>query len=94
MFVHVAAHASGRVHRAYEDGGSAHVAPTESSPMPTTWKVVRHSLLELLLALVLFFGVTGIVRWVAGPSPVSEAIPEVRLQLPRRPGPHCGPRLA
>jgi glycerol uptake facilitator protein/aquaporin Z len=37
--------------------------------------------LECLLTLVLLFGVTTIVRWVMGPSPVSRAVPQVHLQL-------------
>ncbi|MFJ9030433.1 MIP/aquaporin family protein [Streptomyces sp. NPDC102274] len=43
--------------------------------------ILRNSLLELLLALVLLFGVTTIVRWVVGPSPISSAIPPVEVQL-------------
>ncbi|WP_162824385.1 hypothetical protein [Peterkaempfera bronchialis] len=33
--------------------------------------IVRNSALEFLLAFVLLFAVVTIVRWVAGPSPVS-----------------------
>ncbi len=39
------------------------------------------SALECLLAVVLLFGVTTIVRWVAGPSPISAAIPQVHDKL-------------
>jgi glycerol uptake facilitator-like aquaporin len=43
--------------------------------------VARCSALEFLLAAVLLFGVATIVRWIAGPSPVSAAIPQVHLEL-------------
>jgi glycerol uptake facilitator protein/aquaporin Z len=33
------------------------------------------------LALVLLFGTTTFVRWVVGPSPISSAIPTVRVRL-------------
>ncbi|MER5793809.1 aquaporin [Streptomyces sp. NPDC001980] len=39
------------------------------------------SVLECVLASVLLFGVTTIVRWVAGPSPVSAAIPQIHEKL-------------
>ncbi|MET8331094.1 aquaporin [Streptomyces sp. NPDC005181] len=41
----------------------------------------RHSAHELLLSFVLLFGVTTIVRWVIGPSAVSDAIPGIHLKL-------------
>ncbi|MGW9030603.1 MIP/aquaporin family protein [Streptomyces sp. NPDC055722] len=41
----------------------------------------RRSSQEFLLTFVLLFGVTTIVRWVIGPSAVSEAIPGIRLKL-------------
>lgn len=47
----------------------------------TTAVILRHSLLEFLMALVLLFAITTFVRWVFGPSPISSAIPTVRLQL-------------
>ncbi|MEU9543498.1 MIP/aquaporin family protein [Streptomyces mirabilis] len=40
-----------------------------------------HSALECLLTAVLLFGVVTIVRWVAGPSPVSDAIPQIHQKL-------------
>jgi glycerol uptake facilitator-like aquaporin len=43
--------------------------------------VLRHCVQELLLTLVLLFGVTTIVRWVIGPSAVSYAIPTIHLKL-------------
>ncbi|WP_351233134.1 aquaporin [Streptomyces sp. NPDC002133] len=41
----------------------------------------RHSAQEFLLTFVLLFGVTTIVRWVIGPSAVSDAIPGIHLKL-------------
>ncbi|MFG3025437.1 MIP/aquaporin family protein [Streptomyces sp. NPDC048254] len=40
-----------------------------------------HSALECLLTAVLLFGVVTIVRWIAGPSPISDAIPQIHLKL-------------
>lgn len=51
--------------------------PSPITPLAT----LRNSVLEFLLTLALLFGVTTIVRWVVGPSPVSSAIPVIRLQL-------------
>src|SRR5580693_4253397 len=47
----------------------------------TTAVILRHSLLECLLVLVLLFGATTFVCWVVGPSPISSAIPTVRVRL-------------
>ncbi|MFF3565403.1 MIP/aquaporin family protein [Streptomyces sp. NPDC002574] len=50
--------------------------------VPTTPKAVaEHSGLECLLAFILLFGVVTIVRWAAGPSPISRAVPQIHLQL-------------
>ncbi|MEU0964875.1 aquaporin [Streptomyces sp. NPDC005917] len=43
--------------------------------------MARNSAAECLLAFVLLMAVITIVRWVAGPSPVSAAIPEVHAEL-------------
>ncbi|AQW54674.1 MIP/aquaporin family protein [Streptomyces violaceusniger] len=60
------------------DGRPAPPAPAG----PVTWTLVaRNSALECLLAFALLFGVTTIVRWIAGPSPVSAAIPYPHLKL-------------
>lgn len=48
-----------------------------TAPFPA----LRHSAHELLLTFVLLFGVTTIVRWVIGPSAVSDAIPGIHLKL-------------
>ncbi|MFB9579848.1 MIP/aquaporin family protein [Streptomyces yanii] len=53
----------------------------ESKPSPSPAVIVGHSSLEFLLAFVLLFGVTTIVRWVIGPSYISDAINQIHLQL-------------
>jgi glycerol uptake facilitator-like aquaporin len=52
---------------------------TPSPPTPTA--LLRCTALECLLTFALLFGVTTIVRWVVGPSTISEAIPQIHLQL-------------
>ncbi|MGW1540107.1 MIP/aquaporin family protein [Streptomyces sp. NPDC002309] len=48
-----------------------------TAPFPA----LRHGAHELLLTFVLMFGVTTLVRWVVGPSAVSDAIPGIHLKL-------------
>ncbi|WP_406502440.1 hypothetical protein [Streptomyces sp. NBC_01602] len=55
--------------------------PDQTGARPTPAVIAGHSALECLLTFVLLFGVTTIVRWVAGPSPISDAVPQIRLQL-------------
>ncbi|MFG1710910.1 hypothetical protein ACFLIM_47895 [Nonomuraea sp. M3C6] len=43
--------------------------------------IATHSALALLLTFALLFGVATITRWVMGPSPISDAVPQVRLRL-------------
>ncbi|MFE9613971.1 MIP/aquaporin family protein [Streptomyces sp. NPDC006012] len=60
------------------NGSPAGTAPAAA----LAWRTVaRGSALECVLATVLLFGVTTIVRWVAGPSPVSAAIPRIHQEL-------------
>jgi Major intrinsic protein len=47
----------------------------------TLARIVRDSALELLLTFCMLFGVTTIVRWVIGPSPVSRMIPQIQVEL-------------
>jgi glycerol uptake facilitator protein/aquaporin Z len=42
-----------------------------------TW----HSAIELILTSILLFGVTTIVRFVVGPSPLSRAFPQIHVEL-------------
>ena len=43
--------------------------------------LARNSARELFLTFTLLFGVTSIVRWVIGPSPISRAIPQIHAEL-------------
>src|SRR5882724_2416875 len=43
--------------------------------------LIRNSVVELILTSVLLFGVTTILRFVVGPSPISRALPEVLLEI-------------
>jgi glycerol uptake facilitator-like aquaporin len=47
----------------------------------TLARIVRDSALELLLTFCMLFGVTTIVRWVIGPSPISRMIPQIQIEL-------------
>jgi hypothetical protein len=47
----------------------------------TVTRILRDSALELLLTFCLMFGVTTIVRWVIGPSPISRIIPQIQAEL-------------
>jgi glycerol uptake facilitator protein/aquaporin Z len=44
-------------------------------------ELMRHSVLELILTSTLLFGVTTIVRFVVGPSPLSRAFPQIHVEL-------------
>ncbi len=44
-------------------------------------RLARDSAFELILSFILLFGVTSIVRWVIGPSPISRAILQIHAQL-------------
>src|SRR4051812_50075445 len=44
-------------------------------------ELTRHSALELILTSILLFGVTTIVRFVLGPSPISNAFPQIHVEL-------------
>jgi glycerol uptake facilitator-like aquaporin len=44
-------------------------------------RILRDSALEFLLTFCLLFGVTSIVRWVIGPSPISRIIPQIQAEL-------------
>jgi glycerol uptake facilitator-like aquaporin len=43
--------------------------------------LIRNCLLELMLTAVLLFGVTTIVRFVVGDSPISRALPQIHVEL-------------
>jgi glycerol uptake facilitator-like aquaporin len=44
-------------------------------------RLARDSAIELILTSILLFGVTTIVRWVIGPSPISRAAPGIHAEL-------------
>ena len=44
-------------------------------------RILRDSALELFLTFLQLFGVITIVRWVIGPSPISQMIPEIHAEL-------------
>ena len=54
--------------------------PRNAEPVASA-RLARDSAFELLLTFVLLFGVTSIVRWVIGPSPISAAIPQIHVEL-------------
>ncbi|MEU3215669.1 aquaporin [Streptomyces sp. NPDC006971] len=61
---------------------SASAPPAPQGKGPTTPSAVAgRSALECLLTFVLLFGVTTIVRWVMGPSALSDAVPGIHLKL-------------
>jgi glycerol uptake facilitator-like aquaporin len=47
----------------------------------TIARILRDSALELFLTFLMLFGVTSIVRWVIGPSPISRMIPQIQVEL-------------
>src|SRR4029077_3583025 len=52
-----------------------------TGPRPQFGLLIRNSVLELILTSVLLFGVTTIVRFVVGPSPISRAVPAIHIEL-------------
>ena len=44
-------------------------------------RLARDSAIELILTFILLFGVTTIVRWVIGPSPISRDVPGIQAEL-------------
>src|SRR5438270_7146887 len=44
-------------------------------------ELAQHSAIELILTSILLFGVTTIVRFVVGPSPISRAFPQIHIEL-------------
>jgi glycerol uptake facilitator-like aquaporin len=58
------------------------VDPLPSDVAHSTFsRLTRDSARELILTFTLLFGVTSIVRWVIGPSPISRAIPGIQGEL-------------
>ena len=44
-------------------------------------RILRDSALELFLTFLMLFGVITIVRWVIGPSPISQMVPGIHAEL-------------
>ncbi|TDD44987.1 hypothetical protein E1286_25390 [Nonomuraea terrae] len=63
-----------------ESGGRAESGDQAAKPVDGR-TIVAHSALEFLLTFVLLFGVATITRWVMGPSPLADAVPQIRLRL-------------
>jgi glycerol uptake facilitator-like aquaporin len=57
------------------------VGPPRERERDASAQLARNSAFELLLTFTLLFGVTSIVRWVIGPSPISRAIPQIHAEL-------------
>src|SRR6266404_1356287 len=43
--------------------------------------LIRNSMLELILTSTLLFGITTIIRFVVGDSPISRVLPQIHVQL-------------
>lgn len=52
-----------------------------TTSQPQLGTLIRNSMLELILTSALLFGVTTIVRFVVGDSPISRALPQIQVQL-------------
>jgi glycerol uptake facilitator-like aquaporin len=44
-------------------------------------QLAQHSAIELILTSVLLFGITTLVRFAVGPSPISRAFPQIHVEL-------------
>src|SRR6267142_4046676 len=52
-----------------------------AAAQPQVGPLIFHSMLELILTCVLLFGVTTIVTFVVGPSPISRTLPQIHVEL-------------
>src|SRR6266704_844200 len=52
-----------------------------TTSQPQLGALIRNSMLELILTSALLFGITTIVRFVVGASPISRALPQIHVQL-------------
>ncbi len=55
--------------------------PPKNGEREALARLARDGAFEFMLTFILLFCVTGIVRWVIGPSPISRAIPQIHAQL-------------
>src|SRR6266568_2991783 len=59
------------------------LGPPKEAERVALAQLARNSAFELILTVILLFGVTSIVRWVIGPSLISRVIPQIHAEL------HC-----
>src|SRR5882724_10236781 len=57
------------------------LGPPKEAERVALAQLARHSAFELILTVILLFGVTSIVRWVIGPSLMSRVIPQIHAEL-------------
>src|SRR6267154_6903071 len=57
------------------------LGPPKEAERVALAQLARNSAFELILTVILLFGVTSIVRWVIGPSPISRMIPQIHAEL-------------
>ena len=57
------------------------LGPPKEAERVALAQLARNSAFELILTVILLFGVTSIVRWVIGPSLISRVIPQIHAEL-------------
>src|SRR6266516_926482 len=57
------------------------LGPPKEAERVALARLARNSAFELILTVILLFGVTSIVRWVIGPSLISRVIPQINAEL-------------
>ena len=57
------------------------LGPPKEAERVALAQLARNSAFELILTVILLFGVTSIVRWVIGPSLMSRGIPQIHAEL-------------
>ena len=57
------------------------LGPPKKAERVALAQLARNSAFELILTVILLFGVTSIVRWVIGPSLISRVIPQIHAEL-------------
>src|SRR5215510_12817596 len=57
------------------------LGPPKAAERVALAQLARNSAFELILTVILLFGVTSIVRWVIGPSLISRVIPQIHAEL-------------
>src|SRR3989442_175740 len=57
------------------------LGPPKEAERVALARLARNSAFELIITVILLFGVTSIVRWVIGPSLISRVIPQIHAEL-------------